>query len=462
MDTIDSSLLFKTADCSKALWFYGENFDFLDYDRSVECVDSLIRTKAIEWFKSTRNLHNISQTTLKYGSVESKISFVSETDGKFILEKLLFVGSPRARDKEALALEMWLLAQNGILIDQVLIYLPKREILYDENLSFDDIFYAIDATLSTISRQKKIQNAIEALSLPADPNAKINIGCFSPTKCGFSHLCFASLPKNSVLNIGRLKKERRFELLDQGIITTDQIPTNIRFSKHQEIQLASERTNKPHIMHSEIARFLDKLEFPLYFLDFETIQHSIAPFEGLVAYEPLPFQYSLHILHSDGTLIHHDFLATAHEDARAQIAQKLAKEIGDHGSILAYGAEYERRILKRIGDWVSRFADEFANFADRTVDLMTVFEKRWYYHPDMQGSHSLKSVAPIFDSTLDYKTLEIGTGFDALRNYMNLDDFAPQKQEEIVENLLIYGHQDSFSLVQIYKKLKELIGEYSK
>ena len=47
-----------------------------------------------------------------------------------------------------------------------------------------------------------------------------------------------------------------------------------------------------------IKKFLDTLTFPLYFLDFETIQPIIPEFVGTRPYAQIPFQYSLHYLES--------------------------------------------------------------------------------------------------------------------------------------------------------------------
>lgn len=454
MNNIGSELLFKYIECPKALFLHRENFEFRDYDKSVECVDPIIRKSAMEWFGSSRDLHQLSNQTLSVQGVSEKIAFVTEVDGEFVLENLLFTGSVRDRDKQSLALQVWLLAQNGVDIDKVYLYLPRKDAVFGE--SFDEIFCVEDVTINVFARSHKVENGVKMLQLPADPVVNISINCLAPYSCGFNYICFENLPKNSILNLARMRKERRFELFRQGVTTTSEIPEGIRFSRYQEIQIEAERDGKAVVDLMQISQFLAEVEYPIYFLDFETIQHSIAPFEGLAPHEPLPFQYSLHILHGDGALEHFDFLAEASSDARCEIAMKLAKEIGDHGTIFAYGAEYERRILRRLAGWCVEYENELTNFADRVLDLMKPFEKRWYYHPDMQGSFSLKSVAPIFDKTIDYKELDIGAGFDALKKYMELGLQDQRAQEKTREDLLQYGFYDTYSLVQIFKALKRV------
>ena len=49
-----------------------------------------------------------------------------------------------------------------------------------------------------------------------------------------------------------------------------------------------------------IRNFLDKLEYPIYYLDYETMSPPIPKFKGMRPYQRIPFQYSLHIQRSKG------------------------------------------------------------------------------------------------------------------------------------------------------------------
>lgn len=73
---------------------------------------------------------------------------------------------------------------------------------------------------------------------------------------------------------------------------------------------------------------LDGLTFPLYFLDFETMQMAIPEYQGTRPYAQIPFQYSLHYLETpEGELHHREFLGVSGEDPRRQIAQRLCQDI---------------------------------------------------------------------------------------------------------------------------------------
>lgn len=452
MNKIDSRLLFKIIECHKALFLHSEELDFVDYDKSVECIDPTIEKNAILWLKNGKNIHPYSYQNISKWDITVKIDLVSQQSDGFALEKLLFVGTIRRRDKEDLLLQVYLLAQFGVRVSRVIVYLPSKDAVFGQ--SFYEIFEVVELSDLIRANLFHLKRVDLLLQEPLDPFATIGRQCFFPYKCGFYYKCFEDFPKNSILNLARMRKERRFELYEQGVTTTDLIPKNLSFTNYQEIQIRAEKSKKAVVDWSSLEQFFEQVSHPIYFLDFETVQHSIAPFADLIPYEPLPFQYSLHILYDDDRLEHYDFLADGGSDARCEIAYKLAKEIGDHGTIFAYGAEYERRILRRLADWCPKYGDILIDFASRVVDLMKPFEKRWFYHPDMMGSFSLKSVAPIFDDTINYKELDIGAGFDALKQYMKLAQCDLKTQEKIKEDLLQYGFYDTYSLVQIYRALK--------
>jgi hypothetical protein len=62
------------------------------------------------------------------------------------------------------------------------------------------------------------------------------------------------------------------------------------------MQVEAELYDKTVIDVNGIKEFLDKLNYPQYFLDFETFMPAIPKFDGTRPYQPVPFQYSLHVL----------------------------------------------------------------------------------------------------------------------------------------------------------------------
>ena len=65
-----------------------------------------------------------------------------------------------------------------------------------------------------------------------------------------------------------------------------------------------------YIEKENIRDFLSTLSYPLYFLDFETMQPVIPQYAETKPYAQIPFQYSLHYIEAEGgELKHKEFLA---------------------------------------------------------------------------------------------------------------------------------------------------------
>lgn len=64
-------------------------------------------------------------------------------------------------------------------------------------------------------------------------------------------------------------------------------------------------TNEIHAESEEIKAWLDKLEYPLYYLDYETFQTAVPMFDGCTPYGQTPFQFSLHIQKERGGKLEH-------------------------------------------------------------------------------------------------------------------------------------------------------------
>jgi len=210
---------------------------------------------------------------------------------------------------------------------------------------------------------------------------------------------------------------------------------------------------RPHISVKGIQAFLDTLQYPLYYLDFESITPAIPRYDNSRPYQQLCFQFSLHIEQEDGSIEHKEFLAEANGDPRPAFIEALKEALGDSGSIIVYSKTFENSRLREI----ARDYPEHEEWVDKTiarvVDLYDPFKDFHYYHPNQKGSASIKKVLPAL-TDLSYADLEINNGGLASKSFESLYD-APS--EEIRQQLLEYCKLDTLAEVEIVKKLRELI-----
>jgi hypothetical protein len=128
------------------------------------------------------------------------------------------------------------------------------------------------------------------------PQKDIGHHCFDPYDCDFKGTCWKHIPEYSVFDISNLNKKKKFDLYNQGIITLDQIDLdNTTLNSNQKLQVQSEIEGSVLIDKDQIRSFIGDLNYPLYFLDFETIRSPIPLFENSKPYQQIVFQYSVHI-----------------------------------------------------------------------------------------------------------------------------------------------------------------------
>lgn len=155
--------------------------------------------------------------------------------------------------------------------------------------------------------------------------------------------------------------------------------------------------------------FLDTMTYPLYFLDFESVQPVVPKYVGTKPYAQIPFQYSLHIIERVcGELMHKEFLAEAGTEPLRPIAEALCRDIPMNVTVLAYNKSFECTRIKELAEYFPDLADYLLNIKYNIKDLLVPFSSGWYYNKRMGGSFSIKSVLPAFfpdDHSLDYHNL---------------------------------------------------------
>lgn len=208
-------------------------------------------------------------------------------------------------------------------------------------------------------------------------------------------------------------------------------------------------------------QFLDGLSYPLYFLDFESFQPAVPLYDNSSPYEQIVFQYSLHYFEeAGGELKHREFLAQPVADPRRGVAEQLCRDIPLDVCTLAYNMSFEKTRIKSLATLYPDLANHLMNIHDHIVDLMVPFQKRWYYTKAMQGSYSIKYVLPALfpeNPELDYHNLEgVHNGAEASVAFEKMGEMAPAELEKYRTNLLKYCGLDTFAMVRVWERLKEV------
>ena len=166
------------------------------------------------------------------------------------------------------------------------------------------------------------------------------------------------------------------------------------------------------------------------------------------------------VQYEDGRLEHLEFLAKEGTDPRRAIAESLCKDFPKDVCVLAYNMSFERGVLARLAAVFPDLSDHLLAIRENIHDLMIPFQKQYYYTKAMQGSYSIKYVLPALypdDPELDYHSLEgIHHGGEASAAFAGLAEKSSEEIPTIRENLLKYCGLDTYAMVKVLGKLKEV------
>ena len=292
-----------------------------------------------------------------------------------------------------------------------------------------------------------------------EPAIDIGGHCSDPYECDFCAHCWKKIPAYSIYNITRLKMEIKDELRLKGILEVKDLPEDIELCSAAADHVAVAKTGKPIIWPDEIKDFVKALKYPLYHLDFETINPAVPLYDGLRPYMQMPFQVSLHVQQKrGGPLKHLEYLADGKSDPRPDLVDFLLKNIGPTGTPLAYNAGFEKSIIKGLAGFSPRKSSKLLALAERFVDLAAPFRSRHVVLPEFYGSYSMKSVLPALVPGMTYEGMPVGNGADAQNAYKALlsGTLTPKEDSQLRKDLIAYCGQDTLAMVQLLDYLNNI------
>ena len=359
----------------------------------------------------------------------------------------------------------WYGISQAIKLNRAYVVYINNSYVRDGGLNIKELFRVDEITQLVLNNQKTIPSQlIEIDEMLQDDMPNIDIGkhCSDPHSCDFHSFCWKHIPKeNSVFDIS-YAMGKQWKLYYDGILSIDDIADDFHIGKNAKLQIKHHKSQEIKIDKPKIKEFLDTIEYPINFFDFETFQNAIPRFDNQRPYAQMPFQYSLHILHEDTTLEHKKFLGDENSDPRKPLVEQMLKDITKKGSIIAFNKSFEITQIKNLANFYPEKAKELLALNERFIDLAHPFQYKHYYHPNFHGKYSIKVVLPTLfpnDDELDYKKLgSIQNGGDAMDTFASLHLLKDKtKRDEIRKDLLKYCHLDTLAMVRIWEKLHKII-----
>ncbi len=364
-----------------------------------------------------------------------------------------------------LAFQKMVIEKSGIEIKKTGVIHLNKEYRQHGKVNYSELFVIAELTDEVLEAQDGVQQQMQDLKtwlgMPEDKGCE----CLyrgNNAQCTTFEYSNPDVPEYSVHNINRIggSKKLLYDWIDRGIYKIDDIDNPEALKGAKKAQYDAYMLGKPIIDHEAIKETLNELSFPLYFFDYEGYSSAIPRFDGFGAYEQVPFQYSLHILHEDGKMEHKEYLITEPTgDLTLPLIERMREDFGDEGSVISWYKSYESQRNNKLAELHPEHAVFLENLNDRMFDLMEIFSKNLYVDADFKGSASIKNVLPVLVPELSYKALGIQKGDQAVERWERMiDSVTPQEEkEQIAADLLEYCKLDTLAMVKIYEFLKRLV-----
>lgn len=425
-----------------------------------------------EWANETKvlleqDVETILQAAFLYDGFLCIADAITKSGDGYILTEIKATTSPDKEHICDLAFQKTVIEWSGYPINTTRVlhadkeYLRRGDIKLDEIVTFTDVTEKVNKeTLNAPEKMREAEKTAELETMPSDSLRHVGLGAASEYRDIFRKL-HPDIPEYSIYDLASNKGAGTDKLIgqleDDSIKLIVDIPDSTKLQAHQQDQVRVTKLDEVIIDKEAIKNFLSDIEFPAYFLDYESINHIFPPFDHTFPYQQVVFQYSLHIMDKDGTLTHKEYLHEENTNPAENIIRRLQEDIGNKGSIIVWNKTFECSRHKEYAKLYPIHAPFFEDLNERTVDLADIFSKRLYLDKKLKGKYSIKKVLPLLCPELSYKELGIQEGSTASRSWHEaiVSGERAEDKDQILADLREYCGLDTYAMVAIFQHLRD-------
>lgn len=487
---LSKSDFLKYIQCKKLLWLHKNRKDLLPDELTLaqqnifeqgDLVESYSRKLFPEWVEIKQNFQAWENETKKFVNEWNKVIYQATAIKDNLLARIdIFLFNENTQKWDIYEVKSWTKVDDIHIYDITFQKVVFEGVWYDiwdtyvvhinnEYVRDGDIDIKQLFSIENVNEKVKeiesevlllIDNAKKVLDLKEEPKVKILKQCTSPHTCAFKDNCWKNIPEKSIYDLPRIRENRLLELIDRDILMIKDIPDDIKLSDNQKTVVDVIKYDKKTIDKININSFFDELQYPLYFIDYESFNNAIPMYDKMKPYQQVCFQYSLHIQETPNSELKHiEFIWNWNENPIYGLVESMRENIWDTGSVIVWNRAFEATRNKEMAKAYPKYSSFLNDLNVRMWDLMVPFAKFWYAHPDFRWSASIKKVLPVLVPSLSYKTLWIQewltasiSWFQKVQKHWYLD-----KEDKVFKDLSEYCHLDTLAMVEIFDVVKREI-----
>lgn len=423
--------------------------DHFHHEEAVQTTRNIVQDPSVS---------TIFEAAFLYHDVRIRVDMLKRLDnGQWNMIEVKSSTSVKDIHLPDVAIQYYVLKASGLNINRAFLLLINNQYVYDgSNFDLENFFSFYDVTDEVLSIQNEIPSSIDEqhqmLSAADAPLVQPSRHCNTPFICEFWEYCTKDMPAHWIFDLYGVSQKKFDELTGMNVEDIKDIPDAFNLTELQERMRKCVKNNETFISKRLHAQLTD-VEYPVHFLDFETVNPAIPRYAHTSPYQVIPFQWSDHILYEDGSLAHKEYLCDDDRDPRDDFTRTLLHALGQKGTIFIY-TTYEKTIIERLAEYLPQYRDDLLRIPNRFKDLCAII-RHYFYHPGFHGSFSLKFVLPVLVPEMRYDTLSIKDGSHASFEYLRMihPDTVSEEKEKIKEDLLVYCSQDTLAMVRIREQL---------
>lgn len=337
-------------------------------------------------------------------------------------------------------------------ISKATLYLLSKDFRLGK--SIDEMFAKVNCSFDVFmlveEYSKKISYSKEILLADSPKEKKLKIPC---KNCALFKECTGKDIEYHIFDLPRLSQLVFEKLAENKIYEIKDIPTDTELTQMQKV-VKDCVINDKIFVGPNLKNELDKIAFPAYYLDFESVMTIYPLYNNIAPHSQILTQYSIHKCDKvDSITDHFEYIADHTQDCRKIIAKNLVEILGTTGSIVTYSS-FEKHIIEKLILICPELMEQLKAITNRIVDMEEILRLN-YYDKRFHGRTSIKKVLPVMIPEMNYNELEIGEGGVALSAfaYMAMGLYDEEKVKETKKNLLKYCKLDTLALVKMHKFL---------
>ncbi len=450
-----------------AMAYFG---DFVEVEMSFKFDEMAAKTaeliteaaQAVEAGKA----FSICEATFKHGAMVCMADIVRMRDEK-TLDLIEVKSSTKVKEYHVrdLAYQTAVIQACGYEVATASIMHIDSAYVLDGDLNLQGLFMIEDMTDEAKALARDVEEAVAGFMAYRDaedePEVQIGAQCNCPFACAYQTWCWRHVVGEDDFGFAGMGHMKPLGRLGEGFATFANTLASMKLTSLQRAQAVAEAGGGDTVKADALTGFLEKITYPVYHLDFETVQPIIPRYQGTKPWQQVPTQFSVHKVGAPGAPPEHmEFLAEHDVDPRRGLAEALCAAIPADACVTAYNMGFEKGRIRELAGRFPDLASHLMGIHDGIVDLMVPFRNGWVYLKAMQGSYSIKKVLPALcpnDPDLDYAALEgVHNGIEAMAAFERLAEMDPAERRKVREQLLRYCELDTLAMVKVHERLIEI------